>query len=141
MGKELTEKQEKFVQEYLTNGGNATQAYKSAYNCENMQFDTINNRAYELCKHSGIKARIQAHRQSIKDKFEYTVEDSFKQLDELLKLALCPDGENGKINLQAALKAEELKGKLKGLYIEKVENKHDLGNRLVKIEVITKERE
>ena len=33
----LTPKQEKFVQEYLSNGGNATQAYKVAYDAELQQ--------------------------------------------------------------------------------------------------------
>ena len=109
----LTQKQEKFVQEYITNGGNATQAYKTAYDCDNMKSAVINVKAIELLKNGKVSVRLQEHKEKLQKKFFYTTEQSFNKLEELQSLA------TAKANIQAALKAEELKGKLLGLYVEK----------------------
>jgi phage terminase small subunit len=45
----MTVKQEKFCIEYIKSG-NATEAYKKAFNAENMKPTTINKKAYELLK-------------------------------------------------------------------------------------------
>ena len=119
----LTLKQEKFVQEYLSNGGNATQAYKVAYDAKNTSSKTINENASRMLAKSKIKARLNEYQEKTQETVLYTAEKSFNKLNELLALALCPDGENGRMNLQAALKAEELKGRLVGLYTERVEAK------------------
>ena len=119
----LTLKQEKFVQEYLSNGGNATQAYKVAYDAKNTSSKTINENASRMLANSKIKARLNEYQEKTQETVLYTAEKSFNKLNELLALALCPDGENGRMNLQAALKAEELKGRLVGLYTERVEAK------------------
>ena len=116
----LTLKQEKFVQEYLSNGGNATKAYKVAYD-NKMSEKQQNEEACKLLKHPKISQRLNVYQQEVKETVLYTAEKSFNKLNELLALALCPEGESGRINLQAALKAEELKGKLTGLYTERVE--------------------
>ena len=39
--KKLTLKQEKFCQEYVKNGGNASAAYRSAYNASKMKDETV----------------------------------------------------------------------------------------------------
>ena len=117
----LTLKQEKFVQEYLSNGGNATKAYKTAYDADKMSEACMNVNACKLLKNDKIALTLANYKQEVKETVLYTAEKSFNKLDELLALALCPEGESGKINLQAALKAEELKGKLTGLYTERVE--------------------
>ena len=119
----LTLKQEKFVQEYLSNGGNATAAYRVAYDSKNMNEACTNVNACKLLKNNKIALRLDAYKQEVKETVLYTAEKSFNKLNELLALALCPDGENGRMNLQAALKAEELKGRLVGLYTEHVEAK------------------
>ena len=118
----LTLKQEKFVQEYLSNGGNATQAYKVAYDGNKNSDKTNNENASRMLANSKIKARLNVYQEEVKERVLYTAEQSFDKLNELLALALCPEGENGRINLQAALKAEELKGKLTHLYVDRVEN-------------------
>ena len=58
----LTVKQEKFIAEYIKNGGNATQAYRDASNAKNMTEATINKKAYELTKHGKISARIAEYK-------------------------------------------------------------------------------
>ena len=119
----LTLKQEKFVQEYLSNGGNATKAYKTAYDAENMSSKTINENASRMLANGKIKARLNDYQEKAQETVLYTAEKSFNKLNEILRLALCPDGEDGRLNLQAALKAEELKGRLVGLYTERIEAK------------------
>ena len=49
-------------------------------------------------------------------KFLYSVKDSFNKLTEIQDMALNPELNHGTPNFTAALKAEELKGKLAGLY-------------------------
>ena len=117
----LTLKQEKFVQEYLSNGGNATQAYEVAYPGTKMTKKQIGIEAFKMLQNPKISLVLKNYQEEVKETVLYTAEKSFNKLNELLALALCPAGENGRMNLQAALKAEELKGKLTGLYTERVE--------------------
>ena len=119
----LTLKQEKFVQEYLSNHGNATQAYEVAYPGTKMTKKQIGIEAFKMLQNPKISLVLKNYQEEVKETVLYTAEKSFNKLNELLALALCPDGENGRMNLQAALKAEELKGRLVGLYTEHVEAK------------------
>ena len=119
----LTLKQEKFVQEYLSNHGNATQAYEVAYPGTKMTKKQIGIEAFKMLQNPKISLVLANYKQEVKETVLYTTEKSFNKLNELLALALCPDGENGRMNLQAALKAEELKGRLVGLYTERIEAK------------------
>ena len=63
----LTQKQEAFVMKYLE-CGNATEAYKFAYNAKKMSDKDISNEAYDLTLHPAISPRIQAHRKDIESK-------------------------------------------------------------------------
>lgn len=54
--------------------------------------------------------------EAIEEEFKYSVKDSFKKLCEIQELALLPDEEGNYRNLTAATKAEELKGKMYGVY-------------------------
>ena len=58
--RKLTAKQLYFVQHYLTQGRNASAAYRAAYNADGMKESTINHRAVELLKHGQIAAMIAA---------------------------------------------------------------------------------
>lgn len=53
----LTQKQENFCLAYLETG-NASEAYRRAYNCENSKPETINKRASELLDNGDIAGRI-----------------------------------------------------------------------------------
>ena len=117
----LTLKQEKFVQEYLSNHGNATQAYEVAYPGTKMTKKQIGIEAFKMLQNPKISLVLKNYQEEVKETVLYTAEKSFNKLNELLALALCPEGESGRINLQAALKAEELKGKLTHLYVDRVE--------------------
>lgn len=120
----LTLKQETFCKEYISNGGNATQAYKKAYDCKKMKETTINNNAYKLLQNNEIATRIKELKKPLQEKFEYTMEQSFKKFNELQELALNRISITGVPNpdVANAIKCEENKAKLCGLYAtEKVE--------------------
>ena len=60
-----------------------------------------------------LKPTVQ---QAIKEEFKYTVQESFRKLNEIQKLALLQDAKGNFNNLTAAIKAEELKGRMYGVY-------------------------
>lgn len=70
----LTSKQSEFVNRYIEHG-NATQAYKEAYNASNMKSNTINRKAFELLQKGYIGARIKEIQNDLdKDKI-YEIDD------------------------------------------------------------------
>lgn len=56
----LTLKQEKFCQYYVDTDGNASEAYRMAYDATNMQPETIWSNASRLANSSKVSARINA---------------------------------------------------------------------------------
>jgi phage terminase small subunit len=58
MDNNLTLKQENFCREYIK-CGNASEAYRKAYNCQNMKPESINRKAGELLDNVKITARVQ----------------------------------------------------------------------------------
>lgn len=58
MAYKLTIKQDKFCLKY-TECGNASEAYKYAYDCGNMKPESINRKAFELIENVKIRARIK----------------------------------------------------------------------------------
>ena len=65
MCRELTQKQEKFVQEYILNGGNASAAYRAAYNCSKWKDNVINVKASELLKNGNVMVRLNKQKEII----------------------------------------------------------------------------
>lgn len=112
--KALTSKQEKFCQGVIK-GLSYSDAYREAYDAKKMKAETINRNAASLMQNNKIATRVEELKKETTLGIKYTVEDSFNNLSMIQKMAL----DYG--NLPTALKAEELKGKLKGLYIEKKE--------------------
>ena len=125
----LTAKQEKFCQG-VAKGLNYSDAYREAYNASKMKPETVNRTAAELMGNRKITARIDELRAETTEEIKYTVEDSFRKLSEIQALAM----KNKK--LSDAIKAEELKGKLKGLYVEKREISGGLDLTPFKIDVV-----
>ncbi|MDR0572203.1 MAG: terminase small subunit [Rickettsiales bacterium] len=111
MTQKLTLKKEKFCQEYIKNGGNATQAYRDVYNCARMADKTVNENASRLLKDSKVIARLNDLKSNLQKKFEYAAEQSFKKLESVQQLALSEEYKN----LNAYLKAEDLIQKITGL--------------------------
>ena len=82
MGKSLTVKQENFCNYYIESG-NASDAYRRAYSCENMKNDTINNKAYELLNNGEITARIKELQEERKNKSDITKERILQELSSI----------------------------------------------------------
>ena len=64
----VTEKQEAFALEFVKNGGNATAAYISCYDCNNAKGATINRAAKELLDNPKIGARIAHYRAVVQNR-------------------------------------------------------------------------
>lgn len=129
MGKKLTPKQQKFCNEIIK-GKNPSAAYISAYNPKNQNKETIAVHACHLMKNANILPIIQEKQKEIQQEVVYTAKDSFNKICEIQKMALetkrhiaTADGDVVTVDepdLRAALEAEKMKGKLLGLYTEKI---------------------
>ena len=85
----LTVKQELFCDVYIESG-NASEAYRKAYDCENMKGSTINRKAHELLENGKITARLEEMRSKIQEKSEIRKQDI---LDELRAIAFADIGD------------------------------------------------
>ena len=126
MKDQLTEKQEKFTQEYLTNGGNATQAYVVAYDTSNMKPETINRTAKDLIDNHKITARLAEYRKTIQEDFGITTDVLLTELEamkaygnqsaEIFDKDGTPTGIFRKVDVRAVLDAIEKQAKIIGAY-------------------------
>lgn len=110
--KKLTPKQQKFV-DNIVSGKNPSEAYRDAYNTETTNPITIKTSAQKILRKPYISTTIEEKKAKIEEELIYTAKDSFLNLSFAQEKAI----EQG--NMNAYLKAEELKGKLLGLYTEK----------------------
>ncbi len=67
MERKLTIKQEKFCHEYITTG-NASEAYRRAYNAEGMKPETVNRKAKVEIDKDKIRARLEALQESAQER-------------------------------------------------------------------------
>ncbi|MCM1338785.1 MAG: terminase small subunit [Muribaculaceae bacterium] len=81
---ELTPKQEKFCQEYIQ-CGNASEAYRRAYNATNMKPEVINVKAVELLKNGKVSVRLSELNAEIKSKAIASAEEIQETLTKLLR--------------------------------------------------------
>ena len=107
----LTQKQENFCLAYIETG-NASEAYRRAYNAKGMKPETVNNKAYALLKKGEIGARLEVLRSPVIKNAQVTLEQHLTDLEELRELAK-EDGKYG-----PAIQAEIARGKASGLYVE-----------------------
>jgi phage terminase small subunit len=115
----LTGKQEKFAQEVAKERKSHAEAYRLAYETKNMSNEAIYVEACRLMDNPKVSLRIKELQEEALLHVNYDIEAHYKELEELRQLALVPRGDNGNIEINSAIKATELKGKLKGLYIER----------------------
>lgn len=108
----LTAKQEAFCLAYLETG-NASEAYRKAYNAENMKPETVNRKAKELLDHGKISARIEALQEEHRDRHKITVDDLLAELEEARQVAL------GQSNPQTSAAVAATMGKAKLLGLDK----------------------
>jgi hypothetical protein len=110
----LTVKQARFLHAYLETG-NATGSYRCAYDCKRMGAKSIETEALRLLKHPGIALGIDRFRRSQIADTLLTLEEHMAKLRELRDVAKAGG------QLSAAIRAEELRGKLCGLYAEPID--------------------
>lgn len=83
----LTEKQERFCQEYVTNGGNGSKAVRDAgYAAEDSNSQCVE--AFRLLRNANIIARIAELRSEIGDRFGITAEEIVNGFREITKRGL-----------------------------------------------------
>jgi phage terminase small subunit len=78
----LTIKQEMFCQEYMKSGSK-TDAYKHAYNAENMKDETIHVKACELSKMDKITVRLTELKEQLSKRNEVTIDWVVGKLQEV----------------------------------------------------------
>ena len=83
----LTPKQENFCLAYLETG-NASEAYRRAYDIGTMKPESVNRKAKELLDNVKITARLTQLRAPIIAKAQLTVEDLLRELEEARRLAI-----------------------------------------------------
>lgn len=83
----LTAKQEAFCLAYLETG-NASEAYRQAYNAEKMKPETVNRTAKELLDNPKIATRIDSLQAEAAKRNEVTVDSLLAELEEARQLAL-----------------------------------------------------
>ncbi len=115
---QLTEKQNQFIKEYILNGLNATEAYRTAYQSD-ATTATCCVEASRLLKNPKITPWIAHYRKNMQEHIEqeinYTIDDAFKEFEDMKIIALESKDKDGRPNVSAANKAIEMKCKLKGL--------------------------
>ena len=136
---DITDKQNNFVKEYILNGNNATEAYRSVYGNEHTKTATCCVEGSRLLKNPKITPWIEHYKQTIKTHIEneikYTVDDAFRECDELKIIALESIDKDGRPNVAAANKAVEMKIKIKGLMKEETSVSNSVVVEMGKVEV------
>jgi len=126
----LTAKQEKFAQE-IAKGKTQSDAYRASYNIKNTKDKSINELASVLANDIKIISRVKDLSQKALKHVEYDIEAHYKELEEIRQLALHPETIFDKKELSSAIKATELKGKLKGFYTEQVKHSGEIDNNII----------
>ena len=114
MAKKLTPKQESFCLAYIETG-NASEAYRQAYNAKNMKPETINRKAKVELDKGKIRARLEALQAEHRERHDVTVDGLSENLEIAMNLAFQ--------NKQAAAMVSAIMGraKLHGLLVDRAE--------------------
>lgn len=112
----LTQKQEAFALAYVETG-NASEAYRRAYDAGKMKPETVTKRASELLANGEVTGRVQQLQAATVERHEITVDDLIRELEEARTAA-----SNQEKPQAAAMVAATLgKAKLLGLLTDKTE--------------------
>jgi len=85
--KGLTEKQEKACQAYIECGGNQSEAYRRAYDAENMAAKTVWEQASVLFANRKVAERVIELQETHRERHNVTVDSLTKELEEARELA------------------------------------------------------
>ena len=122
MAKPLTAKEKEYCRLRME-GLNQTQAYKGAYNAENMKYETIRSKASLLEKKGNIRATLEAMDKQKDDavikKAVYDVEACAKDWDRVMALAESRKNTNGDYNPDLTNMAKAIDGKMRLFGLDK----------------------
>jgi phage terminase small subunit len=112
----LTVKQEAFCLAYMETG-NASEAYRQAYDAENMNDNSVRVEAYDLLANPNITLRVEELQVEAKQRNAITVDDLIKELEEARDAALKANSPQS----AAAVAATMGKAKLLGMLTDKLD--------------------
>lgn len=130
----LTPKQEAFCLAYLETG-NASEAYRRAYNAENMKAATIAVKASELLANGKVAVRLAEMREATAKRNQITVDDLLRELEEARTKALNCENPQSSAAVSATL------GKAKLLGLDRPDIGLDLEAKRLNIEKLRRELE
>jgi phage terminase small subunit len=110
----LTPKQEAFCLAFLKTG-NASEAYRQAYDAEGMKDTTIHVKASELLADGKVTVRLSQLQEREEVKALLSLEDHMEELKNLRDMAKASS------QLSAAITAEVKRGELRRFYVKQVE--------------------
>lgn len=128
----LTPKQENFCLAYLETG-NASEAYRRAYDAEKMAPESVNRKAKEVMDNVKISARLEELREPIIARHNVTIDSLIAELEEARKAALSAET----VQSAAAVGATMGKAKLCGLDKQIVQHVGDVPVGSITIEVLS----
>lgn len=114
----MTPKQEQFARLYVETG-NASEAYRQAYNADNMKPETVTNEAYKLLQDPDISAMVDGLKEEARQRHAVTVDDLLHELEQARAAALAAPTPQS----SAAVSATLGKAKMLGLLVDKAEIK------------------
>ena len=109
----LTDKQENFARAIALDGMNQSDAYRSAYNTENMSESTIWNEAYLLASHREVSKRINELRAMTLSPKIMSAQERLVWLTEIIK--------SEEETTRDKLSASDQMNKMQGEYVQKIE--------------------
>lgn len=112
----LTAKQEAFCLAYMETG-NASEAYRRAYDAENMTPESVRVAACRLLDNANVSLMVEELQKEAKQRNAITVDDLIKELEEARDAALKADNPQS----SAAVAATMGKAKLLGMLVDKVD--------------------
>ena len=112
--KTLGEKELLFVTEFMLNGNNGSAAFGHVW--ADVDQRHWSRKASTLLKKDHFQQELKRRRDDVRRKTEYGVAEAIEELNDAIKFAKTTK------NATALVRALELKGKIAGLYVDKVEH-------------------
>ena len=109
----LNEKQKQFCEEYIIDLNGTQAAIRAGYS---EKYAKTNSHKLLEKNEKEIEALKPIVQETLEKEFTYSVKESFNKLNEIQELAMLPNENGNYSNLGVAAKAEELKGKMYGVY-------------------------
>lgn len=106
----LTPKQEAFCHAYIENGGNASAAYREAYDAEDMQMNSVHVASSRLLSDSKVALRVKELRDEIANRHKLSVADLLNELEQARVIASTAETPQASAMVAASLGKAKLLG-------------------------------